>query len=137
MSYIKYNGMLRQETDEAILQTLLSKGWELAPLPTIEDGQRADWVNGQWVVSDIVVPVPKEVSLRQFLMATDRSGLLAQLEALKTNEALPLQTRRDIHFFLEYSNFIERDHPLITSLAPVLGVTSAQIDEVFTLAASL
>ncbi len=83
------------------------------------------------------VPVPQEVSLRQFLMATDRSGLLAQLEALKTNEALPAQTRRDIHFFLEYSNFIERDHPLITSLAPVLGVTSAQIDEVFTLAASL
>lgn len=83
------------------------------------------------------VPVPKEVSLRQFLMATDRSGLLAQLEALKTNEALPAQTRRDIHFFLEYSNFIERDHPLIVALAPVLGVTSAQIDEVFALAASL
>lgn len=82
-------------------------------------------------------PVPEEVTLRQFLMAADRSGLLATLEALKANPAIPDQTRRDIHFFLEYSNFIERHHPLITQLAPVIGVSEAQIDSVFRLAASL
>lgn len=76
-------------------------------------------------------PVPDEVTLRQFLMAADRSGLLATLEALKTSEVIPQQTRRDIHFFLEYSNFIERNHPLIAQLAPVVGVTGAQIDELF------
>ncbi len=88
------------------------------------------------------VPVPQEISLRQFLMAADRSGILATLEALKTNEALPSQTKRDIHFFLEYSNFIERHHPLIAQLAPVISVdgkpiTEAQIDDLFRAAAIL
>lgn len=81
--------------------------------------------------------VPSEVTLRQFLMAADRSGLLATLEALKTAEGIPHQTRRDIHFFLEYSNFIERNHPLISQLAPVIGVTEEQIDDIFRLASSL
>lgn len=83
------------------------------------------------------VQVPEQVTLRQFLMAADRSGLLATMEALKVNEAIPQQTRRDIHFFLEYSNFIERNHPLITQLAPVIGVTEEQIDDVFRLASTL
>ena len=82
-------------------------------------------------------PVPEEITLRQFLMAADRSGLLATLEALKTNEALPAQTRRDIHFFLEYSNFIERNHPLIAALAPMVGVTSEQIDGLFRAASAM
>lgn len=82
-------------------------------------------------------PVPQEISLRQFLMASDRSGLLATLESLKTNAALPEQARRDIHFFLEYSNFIERNHPLIAALAPMVGVTSEQIDDLFRAASAL
>lgn len=82
-------------------------------------------------------PVPEEVTLRQFLMAADRSGLLATLEALKTSDGIPQQTRRDIHFFLEYSNFIERGHPLIAQLAPVVGVTESQIDELFRAAFAL
>lgn len=77
------------------------------------------------------LPVPQEISLRQFLMAADRSGLLASLEALKTNEAIPDRIRRDVHFFLEYSNFIERNHPMIAQLAPIVGVTEGQIDDVF------
>ena len=82
-------------------------------------------------------PVPEVVTLRQFLMAADRSGLLATLEALKKAEGIPQQTRRDIHFFLEYSNFIERNHPLIAQLAPVVGVTESQIDDLFRAAAAL
>lgn len=86
--------------------------------------------------------VPPQVTLRQFLMAADRSGLLATMEALKVNEAIPHQTRRDLHFFLEYSNVIERHHPIISQLAPVITIddqpiTDAQIDDVFRLAASL
>jgi hypothetical protein len=115
---------------------------ELDP-PTLSAGQvlqRAEEVTETelrrgWVA--VAAPVPAVVSLRQFLMAADRSGLLAILETLKTNEALPAQTRRDIHFFLEYSNFIERDHPLIASLAPMLKVTSKQIDQIFQLADTL
>ncbi len=85
----------------------------------------------------VLDPVPEEVTLRQFLMAADRSGLLAKLEALKTSDGIPQQTRRDIHFFLEYSNFIERGHPLIAQLAPVVGVTESQINDLFRAAAAL
>lgn len=103
-----------------------------------QDQQKPTWLEiaNEMEKSD-QEPVLEEVSLRQFLMASDRSGLLASLESLKTNEAIPIQTRRDIHFFLEYSNFIERNHPLIAQLAPVLGVTNSQIDAVFTMAATL
>lgn len=82
-------------------------------------------------------PVPEEVTLRQFLMAADRTGLLATLEALKVNEDVPLQTRRDLHFFLEYSNTIDRAHPLISQLAPIVGVTEAQVDDLFRTASTL
>lgn len=82
-------------------------------------------------------PVPESVTLRQFLMQADRTGLLLALENLKVNEAVPLQTRRDLHFFLEYSNTIERAHPLISQLAPVVGVTEAQVDDLFRAAALL
>lgn len=82
-------------------------------------------------------PVPEQVTLRQFLMAADRSGLLLALESLKTHESVPLQTQKDLHFFLEYSNFIERAHPLIGQLAPLINVTEAQVDDVFRTAADL
>ena len=82
-------------------------------------------------------PVPESVTLRQFLMQADRIGLLATLEALKVNEAVSAQTRRDLHFFLEYSNLIDRYHPLISQLAPIVGVTEAQVDDLFRAAAQL
>ena len=82
-------------------------------------------------------PVPESVTLRQFLMQADRTGLLLALENLKVNEAVPLQTRRDLHFFLEYSNLIDRYHPLISQLAPIVGVTDAQVDDLFQAAAQL
>jgi hypothetical protein len=102
------------------LDTWKAEHKDLAPQPVVESE-----------------PVPEEISLRQFLMASDRSGLLATLESLKTNPALPAQTRRDIHFFLEYSNFIERNHPLIAALAPMVGVASEQIDDLFRAASAL
>lgn len=82
-------------------------------------------------------PVPESVTLRQFLMQADRTRLLLALENLKVNEAVPAQTRRDLHFFLEYSNVIERGHPLISQLAPIVGVTEAQVDDLFRAASKL
>ena len=83
------------------------------------------------------LPVPEEVTLRQFLMQADRTGLLLALENLKTSDSIPAQTRRDLHFFLEYSNTIERAHPLISQLAPIVGVTEAQVDDLFRNASTL
>ena len=83
------------------------------------------------------VPVPESVSLRQFRMALKRSGLFATVDGLRTNQALTTQQRDDLTEFLEFSNQIERAHPLIQSLAPMVGTTSSQIDDLFRLADTL
>lgn len=83
------------------------------------------------------VPVPESVSLRQFRMAMKRSGLFATVDGLRTNQSLTTQQRDDLAEFLEFSNQIERAHPLIESLSPMVGVTSEQIDDLFRLADTL
>lgn len=83
------------------------------------------------------VPVPESVSLRQFRMSLKRAGLFAAVDSLRTNPALTLQQRDDLTEFLEFSNSIERDHPLIAALSPMIGVTTEQIDDVFRIAATL
>jgi hypothetical protein len=83
------------------------------------------------------VPVPESVSLRQFRMALKRVGLFAAVDSLRTNPALTLQQRDDLTEFLEFSNQIERSHPLIASLSPMVGTTPSQIDDLFRLADTL
>lgn len=83
------------------------------------------------------VPVPEFVSLRQFRMALKRSELFATVDNLRSSEALTSQQRDDLTEFLEFSNQIERAHPLIASLSLMVGVTSGQIDDLFRLADSL
>ena len=81
--------------------------------------------------------VPESVSLRQFRMALKRAGLFAAVDSLRTNPALTLEQRDDLTEFLEFSNAIERSHPLIAALSPMIGVTHEQIDGLFRLAATL
>lgn len=76
-------------------------------------------------------PVPDSVSLRQFRMALKRAGLFSAVDSLRTNPALTVEQRDDLTEFLEFSNAIERSHPLIAALSPLVGVTAGQIDDVF------
>jgi hypothetical protein len=91
----------------------------------------------EYVAPEPVVEIPSQITLRQFRMALRRVGLFAQVEALKTAEFLTQQQRDDVFEFMEYSNFIERSHPLIAAFAPILNVTQEQVDAVFTLGATL
>lgn len=83
------------------------------------------------------VAVPESVSLRQFRMALKRAGLFSAVDSLRTNPALTDQQRDDLTEFLEFSNAIERSHPLIAALSPLVGVTAQQIDDVFRTAEKL
>jgi hypothetical protein len=98
---------------------------------------RKNYVGVDYVEPEPVVEIPTQITLRQFRMALRRVGLFAQVEALKTAEFLTQQQRDDVFEFMEYSNFIERNHPLIQAFAPVLNVTQDQIDEVFSLGSTL
>jgi hypothetical protein len=62
------------------------------------------------------------------------------LDGLRNAPGLDPITRGDLIDFLDAATEIERNHPMIAAFAPMLGpngVSAAQIDDVFRLAASL
>lgn len=76
-------------------------------------------------------PVPTEVSAAQGRLALLQAGVLDALEAWIT--AQPVATQ------IEYSSrgTWRRDWPLVATGATVLGLTEAQVDDLFVLAATL
>jgi hypothetical protein len=119
-------------------QECVQNGWAITESTASQTWQVLDKPQpGAPVVLAMPPSVPESVSLRQFRMALRRVGLFESVKALETNPSIPAETQRDINDFIEYSNTIERRHPLIVVFAPVLGVTQEQIDAVFVLASTL
>lgn len=110
----------------------LQAGQELqrAPDELTETELRRRWVA-------VPAPVPGLVTRSQFRRALRRGGLFTQVDSLRHHPDLDDTTRGDLIDFLDAANTIERSHPMIAALAPKLGVKSAQIDDVFRLAAEL
>lgn len=80
--------------------------------------------------------VPRVVSPRQIRIALIASGFtLSTIESAIA--ALPEPDRSFAQVSWEYSVEFQRDNPLILSMAPVLGLTSQQIDNLFIMASSL
>lgn len=132
------NGLLvRTETDPSVIAQLQRKGWTQRPAaPSVQAGQEAVWENGAWLVRAVPPPpVPAEVPLWAFRAALALVGLKAAAEALIA--ALPEPDKTVATQQYEYGNFIERQHPLINGFGPQLGLTSAQIDDLFRTADSL
>jgi len=114
-----------QLSDELFFQTIntTSGYWEL--------------VNG--VVMHIVPPapqlpinlVPSVISMRQARLALLQSDLLSRVD--DSIAAMPEASRIE----WEFAATVERTHPLVTALASNLPLTSQQLDDLFTLGASL
>lgn len=79
--------------------------------------------------------VPSEVALWQFRAALKIAGLYNQV--MTAIDALPTQQRTVIEEQFGWGNSIHRTHPVIMSFASNLGLTEAQVDDVFRLANSL
>lgn len=75
--------------------------------------------------------VPKVVSMRQARLALLQSGLLDQVSA-----AVQAGSQAD-QITWEYATEVNRDDGLVSNLAVALGLTSQQLDDLFTLAATL
>ena len=75
--------------------------------------------------------VPQVVTMRQARLALHASGLLDAVNAAIT------QAGGAAAIEWEYAQELRRDHPLATSLTPALGITSEQLDALFTQAATL
>lgn len=78
-------------------------------------------------------PVPQRVTRRQARLALLQAGLLGQVEEMMTAPATPAAVR------ITYEDATEwwRDDPLVASLGGALGLTAADIDELFRAAAAL
>lgn len=74
--------------------------------------------------------IPKVVSRAQFILALLEIGLLDEVEAVieQADRATQINYRERLEF--------ERDFPLISTMAAVLGKTDAEIDALFLLAAT-
>lgn len=89
------------------------------------------FIGGEWVPP---LP-PAEVTMRQARLALLGAGMLAAVETAINALAEPAKTVARIEW--DYSNTLQRANPLVAQLATALGLTSEQVDALFTAAAAL
>lgn len=79
--------------------------------------------------------VPETVSMGQARIALHRAGLLTQVDTAIAS--LPDQLRVEAELAWQYSNEVERHNGLVSMLAPALGLSEEQLDQLFITAASV
>ena len=80
--------------------------------------------------------VPKFVTPRQIRLALIMSGI--SLDVIEnTINSLSEPQKSIVRVTWEYSVEFQRNNPVLTSMAPVLGLTSEQVDQLFILANTL
>lgn len=80
--------------------------------------------------------VPVSVSMRQARLALIDAGLIDSVEAAIGAIADPVQ-RRKAQTEWEYAQEVQRHHGLVPAMAQALGMTDAQLDQLFLLAGTL
>jgi hypothetical protein len=138
-SYVAPTHKFGTDRSERIVRVVETKPPELEAGQELqrEDKLTDTELRREWLTVQQIIPTPSAISLRQFRMALKRVGLFSKIDELKNSPYLNQTQKDDLTEFLEYSNTIERNHPLIQAFAPMLGVTSEQIDQVFQLADTL
>lgn len=80
--------------------------------------------------------IPRVVSPRQMSIALIMSGI--SLETIETTiDALPEPDKSITRVTWEYSVEFQRDNPVLNAMAPAIGLTQEQIDQLFVLASTL
>ena len=82
-----------------------------------------------------VVAVPEVVTMRQARLALLGVGMLAQVNAAVAS--MPGAEGDAARIEWEFSSTVERHRPLVLSLTAALGLTDAQLDDLFRQAAAL
>lgn len=92
-------------------------------------------VVAEYTPAPVVVSVPQAVTMRQARLAMLSTGILGAVETAFAN--LPDQDGAAARIEWEYSADVRRDWPLVIQITSALGMTDAQIDDLFTLASTL
>lgn len=85
--------------------------------------------------SEVAIPTeqnPNEVSMRQARLALHRTGFLSSI-----NTMLAQPGNEEALIEWEYATVVQKNSPLLSTLASQLGLTRVQIDELFALAKTL
>lgn len=133
ITYLTYDKMLRAEASQDAVNNLLRKGWVEAPQPAFDpETQTCDWIDGQWVVSPIVVPVPNQVSMWALREAVMELGLKPSIDTAINN--LPEPQKSIAWNRWEYKENIVRESPIIAMLQNELGWTDDFVDDLYKMA---
>jgi hypothetical protein len=81
------------------------------------------------------VVIPDTVSMRQARLALFQQGKLSLIQPLIDSMAEPAKTTTQISW--DYATIVQRDDDLVIELSAALGLTSADLDALFTLASTL
>lgn len=92
-------------------------------------------VNGALVPATPVVVIPTEVTMRQARLALLGANLLASVDAAIAALSEPAKSAALIEW--EYSSAVQRHNGFVSLLAPALGLTEGQLDDLFIAAAQL
>ena len=127
----------------------LEKGKYIEPVcstdiqpPTFNESQTCKFRSGRWVVEDKPLPepeiipepvnsIPSIISMRQARLALLQAGLLASV-----NLAISSGSEAD-KIEWEYAADVDRNSPLVQNMKAGLSLSDADLDNLFTLAASL
>jgi hypothetical protein len=100
------------------------------------------WITGDPVAVQAIIdtfdptpPVPASVTARQARLALFGAGLLDLVEGAVA--AMEGPQGRAVQIEWEYALAVERQSPLIAALAPALGLTDEQVDNLFRAAENL
>jgi hypothetical protein len=83
----------------------------------------------------IVVVVPRSITMRQARTALLNAGLLDTVDGLIAG--MPEDAGKKARIDWDYSSEMMRDWPLVNTLAPALGLSSSQLDDLFIAAGKL
>lgn len=89
-----------------------------------------------WIQGDAPRHSIKSVTPRQIRLALTRSGMpTASIDDFIAN--LPAPMNLEVKIWWEYSTEFFRDNPLLNQMAPMLNLSQQDLDDLFTLAATL
>jgi hypothetical protein len=118
-------------------------GWTRSQPPELQPGEYARFSGKDgWSIFDYYPeiipppdPVPQSVTMRQARLALLQQGILAQVDTVIDSLDEPERSAAKIEW--EYSQSVERERPFVQALAPGLGLTDDDLDNLFKLAATL
>lgn len=127
---IYFNGVLYSSIEE------LMQDPDFAALPQSAKCSVVKNCGGESQELDLYTQVPMSVTPRQIRTALVLSGIsLSSIENII--QSLPSPDKDIALIAWEYSVEFQRNNPLINQLAPLLGLSNKQIDDIFILASTL